>query len=887
MARARDIDTRPASVEKTFFDLSKGLVTEISPLGMPGGTTIAESNFEIMRDGTRRRRKGVRQETGGTLLDFAGTEERYPTTASAFASYRWAGVNSDPSLVIIVAKIGQYLRFYKEGTPLSANIYEDFVDLSEFRSITDTEDTYDYVGRETVTMSSLHGRLFVAGAHINPFYVAFDPETLTFNSTPLQIKIRDFWGIDDGVGIGVKPTTLSDDHKYNIANRGWGLTTWTKYYQGKLADGGAISPVPNKYPAKNQIWWKALVRYADGSYEESFSDLYKIKKFDTKAIEAEIFGTMSAPQGHLFLNPFDTRIGMTDGVEADGIVTKQITDVEIININNYVDNGDGTVSQLIRFRLTVPNSSDAFSTGDEVMLRGFSVNLKKAIIKPNPPFGYTYKHKEVPFDFPASSVEIVGDTTTTVDVRLPYTGPRLACNYSSGSDWYLTPENTLASVNTYGTLEEGGYYTKSSGYVTDERPRATAAFAGRAWFAGCNHPELANVIFYSQIGDSTTGGTVAYSKMYQASDPTSEYNNIVLPTDGGMLTIAGLSGVVGMVPVGTSIVILANTGIWEINGGDSYFSAVSQSQRKISEIEVVSPDAWALTDDGLVVASPRGIFRVQANDQSGRLGVESLTLDTINTYWQSIPVSRYESVRLVYDNSQYRLYTFFSDSSNLLPYHSYNRAVVYDIYKQGFYKLDFPATGLTYIHGVTTLNDVSVPTDNTKVKFFVMALDDNPSLFVCDMANTSFVDWNSTEQIPFLETGYDGVGESNYRAQEVAQAQPDHARDRFSPNIFVYMKRTETGVDSETLEVLGQSSLLMEGRWNFVDNYASGQIGSTQQVYRPRSSSITEIPAGKVVVSRNKVRGKGRSLHLKFTGEAGKDAHLLGYSIEYKAERKA
>jgi hypothetical protein len=41
-----------------------------------------------------------------------------------------------------------------------------------------------------------------------------------------------------------------------------------------------------------------------------------------------------------------------------------------------------------------------------------------------------------------------------------------------------------------------------------------------------------------------------------------------------------------------------------------------------------------------------------------------------------------------------------------------------------------------------------------------------------------------------------------------------------------------------------------------------------------------------VVVTKNKVRGRGRALQLKFTAEAGKDAHILGWQTNFNVETR-
>lgn len=91
------------------------------------------------------------------------------------------------------------------------------------------------------------------------------------------------------------------------------------------------------------------------------------------------------------------------------------------------------------------------------------------------------------------------------------------------------------------------------------------------------------------------------------------------------------------------------------------------------------------------------------------------------------------------------------------------------------------------------------------------------------------------------------------------------------------------------MAITNESSILMQARWDWADNTVSGKWGTERQVYRKARAFVPpdDHPDGPlddgvpIVVCRNKVRGRGRCLHLKFTCEPGKDAHILGWTINY------
>ena len=158
------------------------------------------------------------------------------------------------------------------------------------------------------------------------------------------------------------------------------------------------------------------------------------------------------------------------------------------------------------------------------------------------------------------------------------------------------------------------------------------------------------------------------------------------------------------------------------------------------------------------------------------------------------------------------------------------------------------------------------------MKYFIVT-GDGITLQIADFSEDTFVDFDGAEHIPFLLTGYDNLA--------------DFSRQRYSPTIHTFMKKTETGYaeDGPT----NASSLTVQPRWDFTNATSSNKFGREQQIYRHKRAYVPSGSTDKfddgydLVVARTKIRGRGKALQLKFTGEAGKDAHLLGWSLHYEA----
>lgn len=80
---------------------------------------------------------------------------------------------------------------------------------------------------------------------------------------------------------------------------------------------------------------------------------------------------------------------------------------------------------------------------------------------------------------------------------------------------------------------------------------------------------------------------------------------------------------------------------------------------------------------------------------------------------------------------------------------------------------------------------------------------------------------------------------------------------------------------------MADSSLLMQARWDWANTSGSNKFSQQVQVYRNTRPNTATIAGFPVVVTKNKIRGKGRSLQLKFTSETGKDAELVGWGVWY------
>jgi hypothetical protein len=75
----------------------------------------------------------------------------------------------------------------------------------------------------------------------------------------------------------------------------------------------------------------------------------------------------------------------------------------------------------------------------------------------------------------------------------------------------------------------------------------------------------------------------------------------------------------------------------------------------------------------------------------------------------------------------------------------------------------------------------------------------------------------------------------------------------------------------------------MQSRWDFTDNTYPGKWADEVQVYRQLrpffANPLADFDDGyPLVISKNKLRGRGKAVQFKFASETGKDMKVVGWT---------
>lgn len=426
--------------------------------------------------------------------------------------------------------------------------------------------------------------------------------------------------------------------------------------------------------------------------------------------------------------------------------------------------------------------------------------------------------------------------------------------------------------------------------TTTQRPSCVESFAGRVFYSGVEADGFSNILYFSHIIDLSVDNA---ANCYQIADPTAQNDSALVDDDGGYVVIADCGGIKALQVCGDTLLVFATNGIWGITGGlDVYFSATSYNVYQITDVELVSTDSVCLIEDKVIFCSPVGIYTLSRDSISGRFSMQTLTDTTIKSYYEQIPLNGLSTIQTIFDDHQ-RQVQFLWNNTGTLSYVKTN-ILVLDLNLQAFWTYSF--SNLTensplVIGGIYNINQAgttvdsysggSVPWYYTHLAYLTLVPAGTGvyNITFSSFNNTSFYDWdkasngNGVTYSSYLETGYELAGEAIESKQ--------------IPYLIAFFEQTEKSwlPMNGGYELTPASSCTMQVKWEFANSISSSRWTDPQEIYRlqrlqlPDSTDLTFTYGQDVVITKNKIRGKGRAIRTRFNSKDGYDFHLLGWGI--------
>ncbi len=743
------------AIEKAFRSFTKGLITEASPLTFPENASIDEDNFVLNRNGSRSRRLGVDYENLYQLNNTSITPDSIKEGKQSF--HVWTTPGGSTSVSIGIIRIANKLFFLDL---LTANPSANLLNSGNALTVTG-------LNNAKIQTAVINNKCIIVSDDLaKPVLLTYNSTTDTVTQSTIDIKVRDIWGLDDGLDVDERPSTLSNDHKYNCRNQGWSenIVTNSGTYPDALEYCANSTAFGNVYPSNADAWVLGKnSNPSSGDYE----------KFDPAILARNATSRFQIAKGRIVI--------------------------------------------------------DAFNRG--------------------------------------ASREANTDVTS------------------------LNTDQETGSFTTVAAYAQRFFYSGIVSNVTDPDAKS---------------PNYSGYVFFTQVVTSDD----QLGKCHQETDPTDQALNDVVASDGGTVQIPDCSKIIKIVPSQASLLIFAENGVWELYGDTGGFNATSFQLGKISDNGVLNADSIVFVNGAFFYWSNAGIYMLTPDAAGGRFKAVSLSLTTIQSLYLDIPELGKDHCKGYYDEKENRVRWLYNNNDdttyNTTNYiNKYNKELIYDLTLQAWYTNTFASlsSDSPYIADyiqipgyviaeqdtnvlvntdeviVTSTDEVIVTIDtplNRSSQFSYLTIK-GTQFTVSKFSSLQFKDWYTADSTGANYTSYLVTGYELYN---------DIMRRKQTPYIFFYFNRTEDGYtqDGSNLTLNNPSSCLVQAQWNWANSANSGKWGTQFQAYRLLRNYIPSGGADSfdygdgVIVTKNKIRGSGKTLSLKIESEEGKDMVLLGWA---------
>lgn len=882
------------AVDKPIVNFIRGFITEVTGITYPENSVRDVDNCDISLTGRVQRRLGLDYEqsafsiTGYEDTSYTGSGGPYSIVGSsvvpqeelAVTSHRWPAPGGKSGLNLEVIQIGNRLIVRKADTtsvfdPTVPEILEDEFFFDDAVSGLIYNCTRAQAARMKLRSSVGFGHIWFTHPGVLPFYLEYD-------ATTGEIKLEP---------VGFEPAGEPQSYSYIVRMRDAATNvirkTPTKTVTNNLSDPGA----------QNELSW--FISVEDG--DPSPADYQILRNSGSGWFEIAIvaYGT----------NEF------TDNNVADGAASGTTGSTGFFSQLTVTAVSGQNLFAFGRFAIRDFNGiPDALGVADQpatlspehkynLVNQGWSKLMWDAYFAASDP---TYT--------PRSSVaagHIIGTVQTTPGAGSRY--PSNAQQWILGKDSTDSFDPSLLKKQDFGTSPAPrgrivihgliGDKDGNSGDTTDPAEtldfngehnetatgafRDTCFFAGRVWWTGDQNRHRPNGVYFSKILEKREDAGI----YMQVNDPTSEHFPDLQATDGGVIYIGEASSIYRIVPYASGVLVLAENGVWFIYGPESGFKANNFSVEKVSAIGV-HPDAPVVdADESVFYWSTQSIHRIVLSEKAVIPASVDIGTTTILSYYQQIDLAARSYAEGVYDPIAQRVVWSWLDSDNyLFPVNQSlrNKMLVLDLRTSAFTKYSF-VVDESSVFGLGPMFPSRTPiqTERQGLQLKVMILNGaDESLRLAEFKHTGFLD-----QTPLGLASFDSYLVSG------DETLGDIQRYKQATYLHSMFERTET----EVVSVFGTtpiydkpSGCVVVAMWDWHDNAIGGQWSEPQQAYVARRKKATDDPLAvpplgtvlldrqaRIVYTKLKIRGKGRSLGLKYQSVAEKDFKLIGFSTAF------
>lgn len=373
-------------------------------------------------------------------------------------------------------------------------------------------------------------------------------------------------------------------------------------------------------------------------------------------------------------------------------------------------------------------------------------------------------------------------------------------------------------------------------------PRSVGSGFGRVFYGAQGRMYFSQVI----VDDFSSLG-----KCFQKNDPTAEDMSDILDTDGGELLLQDAGKILKVQTFSTGVLLFCDNGVWFVGGStEAGFSASGYIVSKVCPYVLYAPASVVVVKDTVLFAAKESLYAI--SDPGGKPTAQSVTEKTIDSYWKEFVT---QSVSSAYDEAN-QIVHFVDEGTS-------GNVLTYNVKLSAWFpwKITLPING--------SLIGAVFDDDDNKLRYCIKV-----------GSSIKFV-----EQVPDVVQDL-GADYESYIVTQPETVQ-NYSKDKGGLLVKVLMKRTESKIlsyDGFKYQFDTPSSCVMQVKFDWDDSLTS----TPREIYKyaiPRGYLPPTIPCdlpskNSVVTFQDTVRGKGRSIQLRFKSTGASRMDLLGYTLE-------
>ena len=286
--------------EAAYRSFVKGLITEANQLTFPDNASVDEANFVLNRDGSRARRLGVDYESSYALKSTGLTATDIKEGKQSFNVWDSPGGDTSVSLGLVRIKDKIWFINLLTNNP-SANFKNSGNPI-----------TLSGLSNNKIETSVINNKCVIVSKDLpRPVLLTYNKSTGAVTQTTIQLEIRDIYGVEDSLFLDTRPTSLSNEHKYNLRNQGWNKNIVTS--TGADAIDYTFTEL-GQYPSNADNWTL-------GKISNTASEDYE--KYDADTLVKNSFSNYQIAKGSFIIDAFERGVGrmsksdVTSGLPTD------------------------------------------------------------------------------------------------------------------------------------------------------------------------------------------------------------------------------------------------------------------------------------------------------------------------------------------------------------------------------------------------------------------------------------------------------------------------------------------------------------------------------------------------------------------------------------------